>query len=236
MTPSALILLALKQANVLGVGQTASAEDMTDSFALMNMMLAQWQRKRYMVYHLVESSLVATGAQSYSVGIGGDFSIERPAKLEYAYMRQAISTPYQVDYPLEILKSREDYDKIPIKGMQSFPRYAFYDSAYPLGNLFIWPVPPSIYEIHITVMAQLQKFATPYDDFEMPEEYQEAIMYNLAVRLYPMYGLPPNQVVVALAKASLNTIRNTNAQIPLLRMPADVLGKGRYNVYADQNQ
>jgi len=236
MTPNDLILLSLKQASVLGVGQTASAEDMSDSFALLNMMLAQWQRKRYMVYHLVETSFPATGAQSYTVGAGGDVDIMRPAKLEYAYMRQAIATPYQVDYPLEILKSREDYDKIPIKGMQSFPRYAFYDSAYPLGNLFIWPIPTSLYSIHITVMEQLQKFATVYDDINMPDEYQEALMYNLAVRMFPMYGLPPNPAVVALAKGSLNTIRNINAQIPLLRMPSDLLGSGHYNVYADQNQ
>ena len=39
-TPSDLITLALKTANVLGVGQTASAEDMNDAFNLLNMMMA----------------------------------------------------------------------------------------------------------------------------------------------------------------------------------------------------
>lgn len=39
---SSIINLALKMAGVLGIGQTASAEDSNDALTLMNAMLAQW--------------------------------------------------------------------------------------------------------------------------------------------------------------------------------------------------
>lgn len=233
-TPRDIINLALKTANVLGVGQTASAEDTNDSFNLLNMMMAQWQRRRYMVYQLVESSLQSNGAISYTVGPGGDFDIDRPAKLEFAYFRQNAGSPLPVDYPLRILRAREDYDRISIKSLNAFPQYAFYDAGNPQGNLFIWPVPNNQYEIFITVMQQLQQFSNLSDSIVLPPEYKAALMWNLTLELYPFYGVPVSDVVQRKAEASMRIIEESNAQIPLLQMPIALRGKsGAYNIYGD---
>ena len=56
-------------------------------------------------------------------------------------------------------------------------------------------------------------------EFNMPPEYEEAIHYNLCVRLVAHYQLPTNAVQGKLAKIALNDIKNQNAQIPSLRMP-----------------
>ena len=53
----------------------------------------------------------------------------------------------------------------------------------------------------------------------MPEEYEEAIMYNLAVRVCSMYQVQTLGSTVALAKAGLNNIRKNNTQVPSLTMP-----------------
>jgi hypothetical protein len=234
-TPSDIINLSLRTANVLGVGQVASAEDMNDAFNLLNMMLAQWQRRRYMVYQLITLSKQATGAISYTVGAGGDFNIVRPAKLEFAYFRQNTNTPLPVSYPLEILKAREDYDRISLKDLNSFPRYAFYDAGYPLANLFVWPIPSNQYEIDITVMQQLQNFTTINDQISLPPEYSAAMMWNLTLELYPFYGLPVNPVVEKKAEASMRIIEESNAQIPILQMPIALRGQqtGTYNIFGD---
>lgn len=233
-TPADIIKLALKTANVLGVGQTASAEDMNDAFNMLNMMLAQWQRRRYMVYQLVTASCQGNGAVSYTVGPGGDFDIHRPSKLESAYFRQNQNTPLPVDYPLTILRAREDYNRISIKNLNSFPQYAFYDAANPLGNLFVWPLPSSQYEIFITVMLELQQFTTIEDQITLPPEYKAAMLWNLTLELYPLYGLPPSDVVKGKAEASMRIIEEANAQIPQLVMPAAVRSRsGTYNIYGD---
>lgn len=236
MTPNDLIILALKQCNVLGVGQTASAEDIEDSFALLKMMLAQWQRKRWTVYRLRSVTIHCDGRAFYTIGAGGDIDTVRPGKIESAYIRQLGTAPQEVDYPLSILRAREDYDRIHQKSLESFPQYLFYDSAYPLANVYVWPIPSSRYELFMSVMEPLQRFETPYDEFEMPEEYQEAVMYNLAMRLYPAYGLPISPDVAGLARASLNTVKNANAQIPRMRMPSGLVRPGYYNPYSDITQ
>lgn len=236
-TGTDIITAALKKSGVLGVGQSASAEDTTDAFNDLNQMLAQWQRKRWMVYHLVDVSYVSTGAQSYTVGTGGNFNVARPDRLEASFFRQTIpSQPNLIDYPLQLLEAREDYNNIALKSLTTFPQYAFYDAAYPTGNLYVWPVPTSgIYEIHITLKEQLGSLAAPGSVINLPPEYMAALIWNLAARLRPSYQLQPDPTVTAMAKDSLNLINNANAQVPRLRMPSDLVRGGIYNIYSDRS-
>jgi len=236
-----IVRLALKDAGVIGIGQTANAEDTNDVFDTLNMMLAQWSIKRWLVYHLLDLSVVSTGAQTYTVGPGGDIdtgSSQRPDRLEDGcYFRQLVSTstPNQIDYPLILLESREDYSRIALKQLVTFSDYIFYDPVMPLGVIYPWPIPNSAYyEIHILIKDQLQQFTNLADDINLPNQYIAAMRYNLGVRIRPLYQLPPDQTLAALALTSLNVIKNSNAQIPRLRLPSG-LGRGsRYNVYGDR--
>lgn len=236
-TPLDIIKLALKNAGVIGVGQTPLAEDINDAFTLLNWMLGQWQHKRWLVYHLVDLSKVSTGAQSYTVGPAGDINVaKRPDRLEAAFFRQIVqSQPNQIDYPLELLQAREDYNNIALKQLTSFPSYIFYDSAFPLGVIYPWPVmQPNIYEVHITVKEILAQFTSLSQNIDLPDEYMAAIHYNLTARLYGAYTRPPDPVIIGLAKDALNVIRGANAQIARLQMPTDLVRPGIYNPYSDQ--
>jgi hypothetical protein len=235
-TPVELINLALKQSGVIGVGQTASAEDMQDCFKLMQMMLAQWQTKRYMMYHLVNLSIPCTGALSYSIGPGGDIAqASRPNEIVTAFIRlPAVGSTNRIDYSLNIIRAREDYDRILAKTMGSMPSFLFYDSGFPMGTLYAWPVPSNVYELHVTVLDQFQTFATVADVINLPAQYEEAIMYNLAGRMRPMYGMQPDPTITGLAKASLNCLQSANVQIPRMQVNPFLTSKGRYNIYTDQ--
>lgn len=236
-TAAEIIALALKDGGIVGVGQTALAEDTNDAFTRLNWMLSQWQRKRWLVYHLIDVFANSTGAVSYSIGPAGDFNTPRPDRIESAFARQIIPSGSQrVDYPLQILQSREDYNLITLKSMGTWPSVLFYDSDFPLGYLYFWPLPQaSQFELHVSLKQPLTQFANLADDINLPPEYIPALSYNLATRLRPAYQMPPDPSVTALALDSLNVIRGANAQIPTLRMPNALGGHGRaYNVYADQ--
>lgn len=236
-TPSDIILSALKKAAIVGAGQNASAEDMNDAFNDLNQMLAQWQRKRWMIYHLVDVAKVSTGAQSYTVGPGGDFNVAtRPDRLESAFNRQLVNSQSQnVDTPLTIIEARETYNQISLKTLGSFPYTIFYDSDFPMGRVYPWPIPQaSIYEIHLTLKAQLDQFTSQGQVISLPLEYIPALTWNLAARLCVSYGVPITAGLVAMAKDSLNLIRNANTQVPLLNMPAGLSSRQRYNIYSDQ--
>lgn len=238
-TPVEIINMALKDSGVLGVGQSALAEDINDAFVKLNWMLGQWQRKRWLVYHLIDLSLTCTGARSYTVGPGGDFDTganPRPEKLEAAFFRQMVqSQPNEIDYPLELLQSYEDYSKIALKGLTSFPSYIFYDSGFPLARVYPWPVPQAtIYAVHLIVKVQLTQFTTLTQTIDLPAEYMAALEMNLALRLAASYNTTPNPVTVAGAREALNVIRGANTQIARLQMPGGLVIHGVYNPYSDQ--
>lgn len=235
-TAGDLILLSLREAGVVGVGQTAQAQDFNDSLKLLNGMISQWRRRRWLVYHLVETTFQANGALFYTVGPTGDFDIVRPDTIESAFFRQNVSTvPNNVDYPLKPLRARENYNEIALKSLASFPQVFFYDSGWPLGKLYVWPLPDDSYELHINTKAVLQEFASLTDEIDLPPEYEEALHYNLARRLQVLYSTPRNPDIVNLADLALNTIKNSNAQIALLTMPQDLIHGSNYNIYSDQS-
>lgn len=230
-----LINDALKDSGAIGVGQTALAEDINDGLKRLNAMMAQWTRQRWLVYHLIDVAFTADGSQNYSIGAGGDLNYPRPDRIEAAFFRQVVGVPgNQVDYPLDVLNSREDYNRIALKSMGSFPSCLFYDSGFPLGYVYIWPVPSDQYEIHLSLKATLQSFTDLNAAFALPPEYEEAIRLNLAVRLRIKYQMPIDPQLIGTAKYALNVIRNSNAQIPTLQMPNGLVrGGGNYNIFSD---
>ena len=237
-TPRDLIMLSLQDVGAVGQGETPAAAETNDAFTRLNFMLAQWQRKRWLIWHLIDYNTgISTGAQSYTIGPGGNISSPvRPDKIESAFVRQVVpSQPNQIDYPLEILQSREDYSRIALKSLVSFPSYLFYDSAYPLGILYPWPVPQAnLYTLFIQVKEILAQFTSLDQTLNIPNEYFAAIEYNLAMRLYPKYGFDVDPNIKALAKDALNVLRVENTQVARMQMPQELVRPGIYNPYSDQ--
>lgn len=229
-----LISLAFRNSGVVGVGQDPTAFDITDAHRMLNMMLAQWSRRRWLVYRLQDISCTATGAQTYTVGTACDFDVIRPDRLEGAYFRMSNSTPNPVDYELTLIQAREDYSRLALKLLNSFPSYAYYDPEYPVGKLYIWPVPSSQYQIHILVKQAIPQVVSLSDTIYMPAEYQELILWNLAERIRPTYQFPPDPQVSRFALETRNTLFKANTQIPLLEMPGALRKNNRYNIYSDR--
>jgi hypothetical protein len=234
---------SLKECGAIGVGQTPLAEDINDAWARLQWMLMQWERKRWLVYHLKDFSKVSTGAQFYTFGPGADFDTGpgsmRPTRLSSAFVRQLQGSMNSVDYWLEILESKEDYNRITLKTLVAGPgEAAFLDTDWPEARLFVWPVPqPFIYEIHASVYVQLQvQFATPATPFVFPWEYYNAMMTNLAIRLRPKYrmGTYPGDPLPGMAKDSLAVLRSSQVQIMRLRMPRSIQRRGLYNIFSDR--
>lgn len=248
-TVSDLINMALRQIGVGAMGTTASPQDISDGVMHLNGMLAQWQRKRWLVPNLVDKAFQSTGASLYYIGPGGNLDIAvRPDKIESAYARllngaaqttdgdflpvdfsadflvpaNGLDSGGQpVDYNLEIIQSYEDYASIGLKALRSWPNYVYYNPAYPFGEFRPWPIAAAdVWEFHIVFKQQLPSSLSVDDCIKLPPEYWDAIMWSLAARMAPSYGQEASPTVVAMAKASLNTIRTSNTQIPTLGMPS----------------
>lgn len=237
-----IVAAALRECGAFGVGRTPLAEDTNDAWARLQWMLQEWERKRWLVYHLVTKLVTSTGATSYTVGPGGSVNTGatsvRPDKIESAFLRQLTqSQPNQIDYPLQILQSMEDYNSIALKGLVSFPGSVFYDPSWPLGTVYAWPVPQAtIYAIGLTLKEQLPfAFANLAVQFALPYEYYSAMVYELAMRLRSKYGIPTKRgdQLPGLAKNAINVLRGANTAIARLRVPAD--RAGIYNIFSDRS-
>lgn len=227
-----LLTLALKDIGALGIGQSIGPDDTADGLATLNMMLGEWQAERLSVYHLVDTAIASTGAQSYTVGSGGNFNIQRPVRIEAAYARLNAGSQSAIDYPVKLIDAREDYAKIALKGLTSFPEWAFYDASYPMGNLLYYPIPNASFELHILTMEVLPQFAAPGVQISLPPQYLSAIRYNLGPYLAPSYQIEPLPSLVRRAMNAKRVIKRMNAQIAAMQMPRGLRSYQKWNIYS----
>jgi hypothetical protein len=217
-----LINMVLKVSGILGVGQTAVPDDLTTALDWLRALMAQWQKARWLIF--VEQTISvasSTGATTYSIGPGCDFNVAgRPDHISRAYIRFG-QAPTPTDVPLEVLDAREDYEVIAIKNLQTMPAAVFYESGYPTGNVYFWPVPPAaMYSLFLVIKLPLPTYVSLSDPLSLPDEYIEALIWALAIKMQMSYGLQARPDHVAAMRAALNTIRRGNAQIPTLVIPA----------------
>lgn len=156
-TAREFITLAMKEAGVLGVGQTLLAEDVNDGFVLLNMMLSEWQVSRWLVPSLYDISALGNNAKSNLIGPGQYYNAARPDKIQTAYFKQLNGggSSNEVSFPLMPIWSYEDYSLLALKNLNSWPQFFFYDGAFPNGNVFIWPIPGPQYEIHLILKSPI---------------------------------------------------------------------------------
>ena len=219
-----LLQNALVDAGVVGIGESIEPDILNRSFRQANWLLAQWARKRWLVYRIQDYSVVSTGAQTYAVGLGQPININpRPDRIEYAFIRflqnnTINGTP--VDIPLHIIQSHEDYSRILVKNIGTISWSIFYDPEWPVGKLFPWPIPQAtIYEIHVGFKVVLPRFSSTVQAINFPPEYEAALNWVLARIFRASNQMPPDPTIDSLARDGLNTIRLANQQVGVLRMP-----------------
>ncbi len=238
-TAQTIVTSALKKAGIIGLGEVPGAEDLNDTFADLNDMLAQWQRDRCLIWHEVDVAFTSTGAQFYTIGPGGNFNVPvRPDRIMGAYVRQLnVSTTNPVDYSIRVVEAREDYNRLTLKsGIFTIPELVFYDSAFPIGFLYPWPIMQTgIYALHVSLKDILAQFTTLITPVYLPAEYVAAMKWTLSQRVRASYRLPEDSGINKLARIGMSVLRRANAQVPTLMMPASLgTSGGNYNLYSDQ--
>ncbi len=125
------------------------------------------------------SAAAGNGVYSYTT------QLPRVLSIQSARFRN----PQNFDRVMDI-KPREDYMRIPEKQLQGFPIILYYSPQITSGQVYIWPAPSTTNgTIEITYLRSIQDFDASSDNPDFPQEWLEAIVYNLAVRLAPSYGI-----------------------------------------------
>lgn len=137
--------------------------------------------------------------------------VERPLRVPAARrLANAAQPANQIETPMNPMLSRLDYRSLPNKFTPGVPTQAFYDPQLGTGQFYIWPAPQdSSSLINFTFYRQIQDFDTAANTPDLPQEWLQALAFNLAVVLAPEYDCPPGrfQLLQAQAEGFLETVQ-----------------------------
>jgi hypothetical protein len=202
-TAQTLIKAALRSIGVIAPGETPTDDEIQDGLEALKFMFRHWSANDIRIYSVTVENFPLTGATSYTIGSSGTFNTVRPASIRGAYVRDA----YNFDNPLKIIDEAK-YRELHLKTIVATAGYLWYNPTYPLGTIYLYPLDGSTIYLHS--LKPLSDPSAITTDVAFPPEYDEAIKFNLAVRLAPEYGKEPLQMCMALAASAMKDIETRN--------------------------
>jgi hypothetical protein len=190
MTGDQLCNAALRKLSVLGDGQSPSATQLTNATEALNVMLKTFMADGMPLWVISEYNIPLTATHDYTIGVGQTINIPAPLKVTQVILKDLTA---QTSIPLNI-RSHYDYNLLANQGSVGTPTTYFYEPKNQIGVMHIWPIPDA-YAIanQVATMVYQRPFydmTTGTDTLDFPQYWQEAIIYGLAWRLSPEYGVP----------------------------------------------
>lgn len=233
-----LIEASLRKIGVLAGGETLSADEAQDALLTLQLMLSGWSNEVLIipVVGVVRHDLVV-GESEYTIGIypapvpdplpETHIETARPMHFLTAILRDASGT----DYDLSIMDAQR-YNEISRKSNSSRPSRIYIREGWPLSTIIFESLP---YDNETLIMEVRQPLsgliaAASLDDVvTLPEGYDRAIVYNLALELASEYQQNPSNLVAGIANRSLKFIKNQNSQPLILGMDRALVSQNRGN-------
>lgn len=236
-TANDIITRAMKSLGTLGRTEVPSAQEASDGLTAFNALLESWSNEKLMSYVTLERSFpLVVGTQSYTIGSGGVINTQRPTDITQAFIRDANN----LDYGMRIVP-RDVWNGIGNKNITSqIPQTLFYDSGYPLGTIYIFPIPLLNYTCYYDSTTQQVTFADLTTSMSMPPGYERCFVMCLALELMAAgYPCLLNQVqLAALTNAAAEAkaaIKRMNIKEVLAKYDESIVSRSyaTYNIYRD---
>lgn len=182
LTAQQLIDTALKKITVLGEGETSSGDQYTDAQVILNLMLHSWSMGGPNLWTMTEATaiMLVSGTQEYTLS---------PRPRSVMNMRFAIDGVEQ--YPLSEW-DRQDWDRFPMKTQTGNPLKFVLDRQRTATTVKFWPVPSfgsGTYTVPYSFERVWSDVSAPAQDVDVPQEWLETVVMNLAARLADDYRL-----------------------------------------------
>lgn len=233
----------MRVCGVLAKSEVPSADEMQDSVQALQFMLDLWGADNLMAWGLVQETFTLTAnQQSYTIGASAslDFNTAYPYSITDAYLRDGAN----VDTGIDII-TRDEYNAYSDKIVTaSRPEALYYDHGVasqttPTGTIFLYPMPDgsSTYQLILTSQKPLAAILTSTATFELLAPYEEAIKYNLAIRLWPEFHENPKdpipQHIVVLAKEAKRVIERNSLEMDIVGISIPGARLGLWNILSD---
>lgn len=131
-------------ARTIGINQqneVLTGENLQNTLYALQNYVDYCSNNSLLVYKRTEYVFTLTGAQTYTLGVGGDWNIPRPMKIDQMFTRLNPGSPQQLDIAIQPLTFNQ-YATISVKNTPSTFSFAYYDdNNYPLRTITMFPIP-----------------------------------------------------------------------------------------------
>ena len=211
--------MSMLNLGILADGEAPSASQLQDAITTLNFLFDTWSTEKLFIPSIAQDLFYLVGGQqTYQWGIGApDFTTARPIFIQSAAVRQNGGTPSQIDIPLAIFNT-DQWARISVKNTQSvFPTRIYPDFQFPYTNINVWPIPTTGVQIYFNSYKPLSSLTTANTTFSLAPGFAEAVMYNLTVRLGPMYGRAVSPEILGLAQSAKAKLKISLSKFMLMR-------------------
>lgn len=213
-----IITRSLRDLGVLGIGEVPDADQAANGLVTLNDLMESLANENLMIYASTTTATAMTGALSYNFA-----TTTRYISLDNAYF-----TLNSVDYPLSII-TKEQYQDIALKSLVgSIPSCVMYDTQFPTGVLYVYPV-PSTGTLTVSGRKPFTVFASLTDAVSLPPGYNAMLRANLANDMQSEYGKARQKIAIDAQRLKANLKRtNHKPRIMTTDMPIDALNRNSY--------
>lgn len=224
ITARQIIKKAMQKGGILIKNEDPDADEANDALDTLNATLSSISNDALNIYARTwQFFTLSGGIASYTIGTGQDLNTSRPLQIVDCYLRNDT-----IDNPMTVVPD-EFYDSIELKTVQGIPYWLNYNNDYPTGIIRLFPVPSADYQLFLLMEKPLNNFPTLDTVMVLPDGWQRALIYSLAVELAPEYGQQVDPVVVELAKQSMGKIKTAVARVRTMDAYAQARTGNIYN-------
>lgn len=186
--------------------RSPDATDDAEALEALNNMIGSWSADVTIPAYILGEETLVVGQAEYTIGSGGDFDIARPLSIASMYLTDSDGYSYQLKQV-----SLKDYGRVGQKTLEGRPKSFSYYSAYPLGKIFFNKESDKAYTLCYEILQHITEFAAIGTTVSLPNEYKEALIYNLAIRLAENNSIKLLPSVIALAQVTYLTLSRSTA-------------------------
>lgn len=184
LVTNTIIDKAFHRLGVASEGEAITARMYEDGRSSLNLMVKAWSAREHLWLE-TEASVTLVASQA-TYALATLFS-QKPMRVTSIRRRVTSGSTDTPMWPL----SREEYFDLPNKTTAAVPVNWYYDPQRALGTLYIWPTAStsvaSAQTLQVTYLRRIEDFDASNNDPDLPQEWLEALIWNLADNLETEY-------------------------------------------------
>lgn len=188
VTARDLATFAMQELRILPSGGSPKAAELADIIVRLNAMMKSWQAKGVNLWREATDTVTVL-ANTPSVTLNAGIRDVNAARVVLTATNQREMAKW----------ARADYRILPNKAAVGSPTIFYVARLRDAAVMYVWPVPNTNTVIQIDIDRIAETVTDPVQNLDIPQEWQEAVYSNLAVRIAGMFGAELNQELVARA-------------------------------------